>query len=452
MILKRKIYDKLLAWKKGNGRRAMLIEGARRVGKSTIAEEFGKNEYRSYILIDFAETNSTVKNAFENSLDDLDSLFLILSTIYGTKLYKRESLIIFDEVQKFPRAREAIKYLVKDGRYDYLETGSLISIRENVSKIIIPSEESSVHMYPLDFEEFLWAMGEDMLWEYIKKCYLHLEPLSRDLHAKAMLLLRQYMLIGGMPMSVIAYLENNKDFEASDSEKRDIIRLYRSDIHKITDRYRDKVMLIYDRIPSLLSRHEKRIVFSQLKKGTSYEDYERSLFWLDDSMMANICYAVTDPNVGLPLSEDSSSLKCYQSDTGLLISQAFGENEIRDNELYKAILLDKLSLNEGMFFENLVAQMLVANNHKLYFYSHYNMESHRQDIEIDFLITSSNSLNYKVFPIEVKSTDKYRYVSLSRFVDKFGKRIGKSYVIHPRNLAIKDDGVVCLPIYMTPLL
>lgn len=452
MILKRKIYNKLLEWKKNNGKRALLIEGARRVGKSTIVEEFGKNEYRSYLLIDFSSVSAVIKNAFENYLSSLDTFFMILSAESGIHLYERDSLIIFDEVQKYPKAREAIKHLVKDGRYDYIETGSLISIKENVSSILIPSEERSLKMYPLDFEEFMSAMGEDTLFDYIKDCFSKRIPLERELHNKAMLLLRQYMIVGGMPMSVIAYLENNLSFAESDMEKRDILKLWRSDIMKIRSQYRDRVLIIFDQIPALLSNHNKKIQFSNLQKGSDYNDNKEAFFWLSDSMITNECTSVTDPNVGFALTEKKSDLKCYLADTGLLLSQAFSENEINDNNLYREILFDKLSINEGMFIENLVAQMLTANGHELYFYMNYNLEKHRTDIEIDFLLSSESKINHKIIPIEVKSTENYRYVSLSRFSEKFKNRIGNKYILHPKNLTIKEDGTICLPLYMTCLL
>lgn len=452
MILKRKIYEKLLEWKKTGGKRALLIEGARRVGKSTIVEEFGKNEYESYILIDFSVASSTVKSAFENYLSSLDTFFMILSAESGVRLVERKSLIIFDEVQLFPKAREAIKHLVKDGRYDYIETGSLVSIKENVESIVIPSEERAINMYPLDFEEFCLAMGEDMLFSYIRECFENRIPLERKLHEKAMLLLRQYMIVGGMPMSVIAYIENGRSFVDSDLEKRDILKLWRNDIMKLKSRYRDRVLVIFDSIPAMLSKHSKKLVYSSIRNGSAYDDNIDALFWLSDSMITNDCVDVTDPNVGFALTKDDANRKCYLADTGLLFSMAFSENEMRENNLYQAILLDKLSLNEGMFVENLVSQMLVARGHALYFHEHYDKESHRNDIEIDFLLSSESKVNYRIFPIEVKSTEKYRYVSLSRFSEKYKSRIGERFILHPKNLTIKDDGTIAFPLYMASLL
>ena len=451
MILKRKIYNKLLAWKEEcKGSKAILIEGARRIGKSTIAEEFAKNEYSSYILIDFSKGDVEVENYFVRYLNDLDTFFMLLSTHFGIHLEYRKSLIIFDEVQMFPRARAAIKYLVEDGRYDYIETGSLISIKENVKNIVIPSEERHIKMYPLDFEEYLWAMGEDMLIDYIKGCFDKKVELERGLHNKAMLLFKQYMLVGGMPKPLIAFIENHKDFVVCDKEKRDILELYRSDIMKINAQYKSKVLALYDQIPGLLSSHEKRVVFKDVDNNerASFDRYEETFFWLADSMIANECFLTQDPNVGLSLNESRTYIKCYFLDTGLLVSHAFDENELLEDEIYKQILNDKLSINEGMLYENVIAQMLVANGHKLYFYTSYNKEKHRNDIEIDFIISNRSKLKYKIYPIEVKSTPRYSTSSLEKFNDKYKSRIGLSYIIHPRNLIVKDN-VVCIPPYMT---
>ena len=449
MVLKRKIYDKLLSWKKEcNGKKAILVEGARRIGKSTICEEFGKKEYKSYILIDFAVCPEEVKEYFNRYIDDLDTFFMLLSTAYGIKLFNRESLIIFDEVQRFPRAREAVKYLVADGRYDYIETVSLISIKENVKDIVIPSEERHLKMYPLDFEEFCLALEEEQMIPYIHKCFKEKAALERNLHNKAMMLFKQYMLVGGMPQSVIAFVESHKDFDKSDIEKRDILNLYRDDIMKIHSRYRSKVLAIFDQIPGLLSQHEKRVVFKQISEDSrGAEQYEDTFFWLSDSMISNECFLCNDPSVGLSLNETRGYVKCYMGDTGLLVSHAFDENELLENEVYKQILNDELSMNEGMLYENMVAQMLTANGHKLYFYTHYSEEKHRNDIEIDFLLSNNSKLKYKLYPIEVKSGKRYTTKSLMRFKEKYKERIGECYIIHPRNLTIKDD-IVCIPPYM----
>ena len=448
ILFKRKAYKKLLKWKESvAGSKALLIEGARRIGKSTIAEEFGKREYKSYILIDFNMASDTIKQAFHHYMNDLDTFFMILSSEYNVKLHRRESLIIFDEIQKFPKAREAVKYFVADGRYDYIETGSLISIKENIEDITIPSEERPINMYPMDFEEFAWAMGEEQLIEYIRKCYNDRKPLEQGLHAKAMLLFRQYIIVGGMPQSVSAFIENDRDFAKADMEKRDILTLYRNDIMRIESGYRSSVLSIYDQIPAFLSKSERRVVMSRIEKGATFPKYHDTFFWLSESMIANECFNCADPNVGLSLNEDRTYVKCYMGDTGLLISHTFDENEISDGELYREILFGKLSVNEGMFYENTIAQMLVASGHKFYFYVRYNEEKHRNDIEIDFIISNKSKLKYKIFPIEVKSKERYSTTSLDRFREKFGQRIGESYVIHPKNLTI-NEGIVYIPAYM----
>ena len=372
---------------------------------------------------------------------------MLLQSFFGVILYERESVIIFDEVQKFPRAREAIKYLVADGRYDYIETGSLISIKENVKDIVIPSEERHFRMNPLDFEEFCWAMGNKPLADYIKQCFQKKEPLERSLHNEAMLLFKQYMLVGGMPQSVLAFIQNAKSFEKADKVKRDILNLYRDDIMKIKARYRSKVLALFDQIPGLLSRHEKRVVFKEIAENSYAEQYEETFFWLSNSMISNECFLCNDPNIGLSVNEDRTYIKCYLCDTGLLFSHAFDENELIEEEVYKQILGDKLGLTEGMFYENTIAQMLTANGHRLFFYTHYNEEKHRNDIETDFLISNNSKLKFKVFPIEVKSGKNYTTKSLARFTQKFKAKTGLSYIIHPRNLAEKD-GVLCIPPYM----
>ena len=448
-VFKRKIYNKLKDWKsETKGTKALLIEGARRIGKSTIAEEFAKNEYRSYILIDFNLASDTVISAFNNYLNDLDTFFMIIESEYNKKLYRRESVVIFDEIQRFPKARQAVKYLVADGRFDYIETGSLISIRENVENITLPSEERKMAMYPMDFEEFAWALGEEVMADYIRKCYEKRMPLEQSLHAKAMMLFRQYMIVGGMPQSILAYIGNDRDFRRGDMEKRDVLEMYRSDIMKIRSSYKSGVIALFDQIPSFLSHKERRVVMNRLDKNATFPKYHDTFFWLADSMMVNQCFNCSDPNVGLSLNEDRTYVKCYMCDTGLLVSHTFSEREITDNALYRELLFGNLSINEGMFYENAISQMLVANGYKLFFYTRYNEEKHRNDIEIDFLISNNSKLKYKVYPIEVKSSDRYTTTSLERFEDRFHQRIGGSYVIHPKNLKA-EGGRLFIPAYMT---
>ena len=447
MEIKRKIYNNLCEWKRtANGQKALLIEGARRIGKSTVAEEFGKNEYKSYILVDFNEASRKVKSLFDN-LTNLDIFFQDLSLEYNTRLYQRESLIIFDEIQKFPKAREAIKYLVKDGRYDFLETGSLISIKENVESITIPSEERKLKMYPLDFEEFASYMGEDLLLDYIAECYKNKTPLERNMHNKAMRLFKEYILVGGMPQAVLAYKKGNRDFAAADIEKRDILELYRDDIKKSAKRYNSKVSAIFENIPGYLSKHEKKIVLIEIDSNGTFDKYDEPLFWLNDSMICNLCYKCTDPNVGFALSKNDSAVKCYLGDTGLLVSLAFSENELAENNLYKQIMDGKLSVNQGMLYENAISQLIVAKGKALYFYTRYNTEKHRNDIEIDFMLSNESKTKFRIIPIEVKSGKNYSTTSLDEFNKIYKRRINDSYVIHPKTLSIAND-VTKIPPYM----
>lgn len=448
MILKRKIYNELLKWKKDSSDKyALMIEGARRIGKSTVAKLFAKEQYKSYVLIDFAKANNRVKQNFIDNLDNLDKFFQIISLEYNVQLFKNNTLIIFDEVQKFPRARESIKYLVQDGRYNYIETGSLISIKENVDGIVIPSEEKKIKMYPLDFEEFCLAANEEVLLNYIKECVEKEIPLDNAYHKKAMWLFNEYILVGGMPQSVVSFFENNKDFYKSDEAKRTIISLYKDDINKAAKKYRSRVAALFENLPGYLSTHEKKIVLSKIEDNSSFNKYDEPLFWLDESMICNLCYGCNDPNVGFSLTKDETSVKCYMGDTGLLISHAFSENEIVSSNLYRSIMNGNVSLNKGMIYENVVAQTLVALGKKLYFYSHYDEQSHRNDIEVDFLISNDSKTNVKVFPIEVKSTKNYTAISYGLFKERFGKRISKSFIIHPKQFA-KDESGYKLPPYM----
>ena len=447
MEIQRKIYKKIVDWKENaKGTKALLIEGARRVGKTTVAEKIGQNEYKSYILIDFNKASTKVKTAFDD-LNNLDVFFQTLSLEYNTRLYNRESLIIFDEIQKFPKAREAIKYLVQDHRYDYIETGSLISIKENVENITIPSEERKIKMYPVDFEEFMVYMNEEILLEYINDCWNRKVPLDRKMHEKAMRLFNEYLLVGGMPQAIVAFASNARDFAAADVEKRDILELYRDDIKKAAKKYNSKVSAIFENIPAYLSTHEKRIVLSEIDDNGRFDRYDEPLFWLDDSMICNLCYRCNDPKVGLALNKNESYVKCYLGDTGLLVSLAFSENEITDQNLYKQIMDGKLAINKGMLYENLISQMLVAKGKKLYFYTRYNEDVHRNDIEIDFLLSNESKTNFKINPIEVKSGKNYTTTSLTAFNEVYKKRIDRQWIIHPKNLSI-SEGIIKTPPYM----
>lgn len=449
--MKRKIFDDLVNWKhQSNGQSALLIDGARRVGKSYIVEEFAKKEYKSYIIIDFNRNDKNVEDIFENYLNDLDSFFMYLSNYYNVRLFERESLIIFDEVQVFPKARASLKYLVADGRYDYIETGSLMSIKKNVKDIVIPSEEDNIKMHPMDFEEFLWALSDEMTMPFIRTCFENKKPLGQAMHRKVMTLFRQYLIVGGMPQSVEKYVQT-KDFDKVDKVKRRILNLYRNDISKHAQGYELKTTSIFDEIPSQLQKHEKKFKLSSIKKDARFRDYEDAMFWLNDAMIVNICYNSTEPSIGLKLNMDRMTLKCYMADTGLLISHAFDENGIVSEEIYKKLLFDKLEINEGMIIENIVAQMLIASNHKLYFYSNQDKNAESR-MEIDFLIAKSKITNrHNISPIEVKSGKNYTLASLKKFIKKYNEQLNVPIVIHTGDYK-SENGIEYYPIYMTPLL
>ena len=449
--MRRKIYNDLLRWKQEEqGRCALLIDGARRVGKSYIVREFASGEYRSALIIDFSIARAEVKQLFSDYAGDIDMLFMNLMSIYNVTLYHRESLVVFDEVQECPPARQAIKHLVADGRYDYIETGSLVSIKRNVKNIIIPSEERHITLYPMDFEEFLWAVGNETMMDAIRMNYGRKHPMG-PLHRKAMELLRQYMIVGGMPQAVLAFVET-KSFERTDRMKRDILALYKADIAKYATGQETHVSGIFDQIPSQLQRHERRFKLSSVSKGGRMRDFQNSFFWLSEAMTVNIAYNTTEPNVGLGMNVERSSLKCYMADTGLLLSMAFDENTIVSEELYRKLLLDKLEVNAGMLMENLVAQMLRAAGHKLYFYSNNSREEASDRMEVDFLISKSAiTSRHNISPIEVKSGRRYAITSLNKMIDKYSNYLSTSYVIHTANYAEKD-AITYLPVYMVPLL
>ncbi len=449
--MRRKIYDRLVQWKnEKQGATALLIEGARRIGKSYVARMFAENEYDSYILIDFSKAPSVVRGWFDEYLEDIDTLLQNIQLHYKTKLTPRRSIIIFDEVQKCPRAREAVKALVEDRRFDYLETGSLISIKKNVDNIVIPSEEDGINMYPMDFEEFLWAMGNDMLMPYIKSCFEKRKPVG-DFHREAMRWFRQYLIVGGMPQAVAEYVAS-KDFDRVDAVKRQILRLYRNDIKKYAGGMKARVSSVFESIPGQLQKKEKKFSLADLKSDARMRDYDATFFWLDDARLVNICYNTTAPNIGLQLNEERSTLKCYFGDTGLLISMAFDARGIVQQEIYQKLMFDKLEINEGMLVENIVAQMLRTAGHKLFYYGNYDKEDAANRMEIDFLIQKpSVTSRHNISPLEVKSSTNYTLTSLNKCREKFGSYLATSYVLHSKDLAIKDE-VVYLPLYMTGLL
>lgn len=446
-MLKRKLYNQLCDWKKkSRGKTAMLIDGARRVGKSYIAESFARSEYKSHIIIDFGNAPQDILDLFLHESADLDLFFSKLSAFYGTILHKRESIIVFDEVQQFPRARQLIKYLVADGRFDYLETGSLIRLKKNTEDIIIPSEEEHREMFPLDFEEFLWALGDEATFPLIKQCFETKTPLGQALHRKVMNDFRQYVLVGGMPQSVLAY-RDERNFAASDEVKRRILQLYREDVSKFAAGYEEKVYAVFDGIPGQLSKKEKRYTLSSIDRNARFRAYEDSFVWLNEAMVVNACYNTTDPNVGLALSADRSEQKCYMADTGLLVTHTFTDSAFTDNELYKAILFDRLDINEGMIMENIVAQILRQNGHRLYFYSRNDNRNRANHMEIDFLIKDGK----KISPLEVKSGNYRSHASLDKFCRKFSRIAGTPYILYPNDVMQKDN-IWHLPLYMTVFL
>ncbi|MBS9775567.1 MAG: ATP-binding protein [Fusobacterium sp.] len=442
-MLKRKAYKKLLEWKeKSAGKTVLLVNGARRIGKSFLCREFAKNEYKSHIIIDFANIPKEILILFEEESYNLDLFFLKLSAFYGVKLYKRKSLIVFDEIQMLPKARQLLKYLVQDGRYDFIETGSLLSIKRNVENIVIPSEEKHINLYPLDFEEFLWALGDTTTVPILKEFFDKKEALGSSLHRKILNIFRQYMLVGGMPQAVNEYIKS-KDFSKVDEIKKDILTLYRNDISKFAGSNQNKVISIFDEIPGQLSKKEKKYTLASLSKNARLRDYEDSFLWLADAMIINTCFNSTDPNIGLSLSSDFSTRKCYMGDTGLLVSQVFYDNDYIDNDLYKNVLFDKINVNEGMLMENIVAQMLRVNGHKLFFYSRSDKKNSKNNIEIDFILSNHK----KIFPLEVKSSTYRKHSSLDKFKTKFKDKIGESIILYQKDIMIKD-GVLHLPMYM----
>ena len=450
--MKRKIYNKLREWKDtSQGTSALMIEGARRIGKSFIVEEFARNEYDEYLLINFRLAPKEVKEWFDLYLEDLDKLLMNLQLHYNKQLKQRRSVIVFDEVQDCPRAREAIKFLVADGRFDYIETGSLISIKKNVKDIVIPSEEETLEMFPMDFEEFLWAMGNETLMPYIEDRYAKRLPLEQALHRKAMDLFRLYMVVGGMPQSVLRYVET-QDFRKVEAVKRQILTLYRNDIHKYADNAENKVTAVFDEIPGQLQKHEKKFRLSAINKDARMRDYDDAFFWLNDARIVNCCYNTTEPSLGLRLNESRTTLKCYMADTGLLISHAFNEKGSVPLEIYQKLILGKLETNEGMLVENIVAQMLASSGHKLFFYSKSSNKDAEERMEIDFLIRKSKVTNrHNISPIEVKSGDRYSLSSLEKCIRKYGPYLSTAFVVHDGDLKVEND-IVYLPLYMASLL
>lgn len=453
MFFRRKCYSQLLEWKNASaGKTAVLVEGARRVGKTTLVTEFAKREYADYLYIDFSKADRATLDLFRDQRSDIDTFLRMLQLNYGKLLTPRNAVVIFDEVQRFPIAREYIKHLVADGRFDYIETGSLISIRKNVTDIVIPSEEERLSLEPLDFEEYLWACGLAIYADEIRRCRSALVPLPDSIHAKCMRLFNEYMLVGGMPQAVEAFIED-ADFRRPDKVKRQILALYREDMEKFGGAEARKARVIFDDVPDQLSAASKRFKFNGLEGGNRFEQFEPAITWLADAHLINPCSLCCDPNVGYRLHADASSLKCYLADTGLLVSLAFDDGpELVD--VHRDIQFGRVSVNRGMLVENAVAQQLRARGHALFYYSW--SEAPRDEggrarpREIDFLVTrgfSNAAGKPRVCPIEVKSSKAYSTVSLDDFGRHFADRVGEEYVLHPKQLKVEGKRVY-LPLYM----
>lgn len=429
------------------------------MGKSFIVEEFARNEYKSYILIDFFKVGDDIKDLFKNYKDNLDMLFTYISTFYSTKLYERESIIVFDEIEFCPAARAAIKYLVEDGRYDYLETGSLLGMQmstkrklkknEKKEDYLVPSEEEKLVMHPMDFEEFLWANGQDKLMDFIRAQFKAKAPVGQSMHRKIMDYFRLYMIIGGMPQSILEYLDT-KSFEDVDRVKRQILNLYNNCIDQYAGIHAAKVKAIYEAIPSQLQLHEHKFQLSDLNKDARFRDYDSSFFWLRDARMVSLAFNTTEPSIGLGLKQKDNSLKCYMNDTGLMISHAFDERGIVSEQLYQKILKDKLEVNAGMLMENIVAQMLTANGCKLFFYSNPTKDNKDDRMEIDFLISKSSiTSRHNISPIEVKSSTGFNTVSLEKCIRKYNTHLAQAYIVHTGDLT-EDGDYLYIPLYMVP--
>lgn len=443
MTFKRKIYDKFLEWKKNSdGKTALLVEGARRIGKSTIVEEFAKNEYESYILIDFTKASKEVLNLFDD-ISDLNYIFLRLQLIYHKELHQRKSLIIFVEVQFCPKARQAIKHLVADHRYDYMETGSLISIRKNVKDILIPSEERQVQMYPMDFEEFKWALGDTVTIKLLRESFEKYQPLGDDLNRRMMRDFRLYMLVGGMPKAVSTYIETN-NMRLVDEEKRDILRLYESDFMKIDST--GKAAMLFKSIPSQLEKNASRYQVSSVLENQRNSTVLELISEMESSKTVLVSYKSDDPNAGLTRTKDLENFKLFVCDTGLFTTMLFMDKDFTDNIIYEKLLSDKLSVNLGYLYENVVAQILKANGNSLFYYTFLDEKS-RHNFEIDFLLARNN----KVCPIEIKSSGYKTHASLDAFSEKYSSRILNKYLVYTKDLG-KDKDVFSIPVYMTMFL
>lgn len=442
-IFKRKIYQKMLQWKTESvGKSALLIEGARRVGKSTLAKHFAEKEYESYILIDFANLLPEVQELIETSLADLNYLFMRLQIIYNVTLIERKSVIIFDEIQLQPLARQAIKYLVADGRYDYIETGSLISIRKNVQNIVIPSEEDRIQMYPMDYEEFRWAVGDNTTMTLLRQMFDERQSLGDATHRRLMRDFRLYMLVGGMPQAVNEYIDTN-NLQKVDSVKRRILNLYADDLHKLDAS--NKLRTLFWAIPSELSKNASRYQATTIIDNVKQFQMQEMLEVLRESMIVNIAYQSSDPVVGLALTADRTRYKMFVADTGLFVTLAFWDKDFTDNLIYQKLWADKLNTNLGYIYENVIAQMLRASGYELYYHTFSGASNH--NYEVDFLLSQGD----KLLPIEVKSSGYLTHKSLDVFCEKYSSRIGERIMLYTKDYQ-KDGPTKCIPVYFTPFL
>lgn len=442
-VFKRKLYNKMLEWKREfDGKTALLIKGARRVGKSTLVEEFAKNEYESYILIDFSIASKEV-NALFSDLSDLNYLFLRLQMIFHVNLVERKSVIIFDEVQMQPLARQAIKHLVKDHRYDYIETGSLLSIKRNIKDIVIPSEETRLQLYPLDYEEFRWALGDTVTIPLLLNAYEKMLPVGDDINRRLLREFRLYMLVGGMPQAVNAYIETN-NLSMVDQVKRNILELYEDDFRKIDSSGR--AGMLFDAIPAELNKNASRYQVSSVIAGEKEERVREILADMQDSMTVYISYHADDPSAGMSLHKDPRRYKLFLCDTGLFVTLAFKDRDFTDNEIYEKLLNDKLSTDLGYLYENMVAQMLKTAGNELFYYT-FPKETSNHNYEIDFLLARRN----KICPLEVKSSGYKTHASLDAFQNKFSSRILNRYLIYTKDIR-KEKDIFYLPVYMVPFL
>ncbi|MCD7957073.1 MAG: AAA family ATPase [Lachnospiraceae bacterium] len=450
MLFKRKIYRKLEEWKQlSNGKSAVMLEGARRIGKSTIVEEFAKTQYEDYLILDFANESKDVKRNFEENLQEPDAFFRNLFLLKKKELPRRKAVIIFDEVQLFPPARQAIKYLVADGRYDYIETGSLISIRQNVKDILIPSEEYRLKMFPMDFEEFLWANNDTITFPAIEAAFQNRKPLGEGIHREIMKRFRTYMAVGGMPQAVDVFVSGGT-YTQIDFIKRTILDLYREDLKKYDSENREKASVVFQTIPEQLQNHNSHFKFTMIDKNARYKNYVDAVHFISESMIGNECINITEPEIAMEAFSDRSNFKLYMGDTGLLVTQMMKSGGQTGEDIYKSLIFDRLGINQGMIMENMTAQMLRAKGYDLFFHEFQYQEDETETVkkyEIDFLLVK----NRKICPIEVKSSGYRTHKSFDALAKKYPIKMQDRYIIYPKDLKYENN-ILYIPFYMTSCL